>query len=335
MYATHAIHTKHATHDRKRIRRPHGAPPDYITLQPQPVGERYITSEGVSASSAGHSFGRVAVTSPARAIRHADQADSDRDEQDGDEKTPPTQLPTDDLDIETAGASDDETETISMDTGATKDRSNSRPVRIRAKLELATPLSEEAANPEKASDFGITHFNKPTYTTRSVTREHGVFVVRAKLASDINIKVRPSLGPNNQVNIEGDSDSDITSANYPAIVQDLAPFPGKPEAGSPCTHFWARDLTLKHERVHASDDERYGKQGTETAQDQLNGLKAKDTATVDALLDRVPDFVLGNVAANMGQAAEKRAYTRISPDYQARADAIKKKGDSGTYPPSP
>ena len=313
--------------DRKRIRRPHAEPLSLAALQ---APAAYI--DDASATDPGHNFGRVAVTAP-HVIRQADGG-RDSEELDAEEKTPPTLLPTDGLDVEIAGsgASGDETDAIPMDDGRGR---SAGPVRIRAKLDLTTKLTDEATDPEKKSDFGITHFNRPTYTTRSVSRERGAFVVKATLASDITVKVRPTLGPNGQVSIDGDDDADITSANYPAIVQDLTPFPGKPEAGSPCTHFWARDLTLEHEHFHASEDEHYGKQGAESAQGQLNGLRAKDTAAVDALLDRVPDFILGNVGANMGPAAERRAYSHVSPDYQARADAIKKKGDRGNYPPPP
>lgn len=315
--------------DHKRIRRPHAEP---LTLAaPQaPASTAYM--DAASVADPGHNFGLLAVTAP-RLIRQADGG-RDGEETDTEERTPPTLLPTDGLDVEIAGSgvSGDETDAIPMDNGSGR---SAGPVRIRAKLDLTTNLKDEATDPEKKSDFGITHFNRPTYTTRSVSRERGAFVVKAALASDITVKVRPTLGPNGQVNIEGEDDSDITNANYPAIVQDLTPFPGKPEAGSPCAHFWARDLTLEHEHFHAGEDEHYGKQGAETAQGQLNGLRAKDTAAVDALLDRVPDFILGNVGANMGPAGERRAYSHVSPDYQARADAIKKKGDRGKYPPPP
>lgn len=315
--------------ERKRIRRPHAEPLALAALQPQ-ASTAYM--DGASAADPGHNFGHVALTAP-RVIRQADGA-RESVELGAEERTPPTLLPTDGLDVEIAGsgASGDETEAIPMDGGSGR---SAGPVRIRAKLDLTTKITDEATDPEKKTDFGITHFTRPTYTARSVSRERGAFVVKAALASDITVKVRPTLGPNGQISIEGEDDADITSANYPAIVQDLTPFPGKPEAGSPCTHFWARDLTLEHEHFHASEDEHYGKQGADTAQGQLNGLRAKDTAAVDVLLDRVPDFILGNVGANMGPAAERRAYSHVSPDYQARADAIKKKGDRGKYPPPP
>jgi hypothetical protein len=321
-------------YERKRIRRRHAEP---LTLAAQQAAPNAYMNEA-SAADPGHNFGRVAVTAPV--IAHSDafglirQADGGRgnEEPDAEEKTPPTLLPTEGLDVEIAGASGDETDVLPMDDG--KGRS-AGPVRIRAKLNLTTKITDEATDPEKKSDFGITTFNRPTYTARSWSRERGAFVVKATLAADITVKVRPTLGPNGQISIEGDDDTDITSANYPAIVQDLAPIPGKPEAGSPCTHFWARDLTLEHEHFHAGEDEHYGKEGAESAQGQLNGLRAKDAAAVDALLDRVPDFILGNVGANMGPAAERRAYSHVSPDYQARADAIKKKGDRGKYPPPP
>lgn len=329
-------------YERKRIRRPPTRTEMFALPSLQAACEPGAGAAGTSAANPGHNFGRIAVTAPASAGSFASQvvrqADGVRDDEgsEADEKAPPTLLPTDDLDIETVGSAGneaDETDTMPMGGGAASGHPPSRPMRIRAKLDLTTKITDEATNPEKKSDFGITHFNRPTYTTRSVTREKGVFVVKATLTSAISVKVRPALGPNGQVNIESVDDSDITSANYPAVVQDLAPFPDKPEAGSPCTHFWARDLTLEHEHFHASEDERYGKQGAEIARGQLNGLRAKDTATVDTLLDRVPDFIMGNVAANMGPAAERRAYAHVSPDYQARADAIKKKGDSGQYPP--
>jgi len=328
MYATYATY---ASDHRKRIRRPPSAVESFAAPQADP----FAAESGTSSISAGHSFGRVAVTSHA-----LHQADGERvpEQQDAEAPPVPTLLPTDGLDIEQASPAGDESDPIAMDsgnTGTAKPQASSRPRRIRAKLDLTTKIVEEATDPEKKSDFGITHFSVPTYTSRAVALERGVFVVKAALAAEIRIKVRPSVGPDGQKNITGADDSAINSSNFPAIVQDFTPFRSHPEAGSPCTHFWARELTVKHEHVHAADDDKYSKQGTEIAQGQMSGLRAKDTAAVDALLDRVPDFIFGNVAGNMGPPSEKRAYTHISPLYQALADAIKAKGDSGKYPPPP
>lgn len=311
--------------NRIRIRRPRHEAPVASFAAPQAEREPYMLAGGPSAASTGHSFGRVAVTSH-QGSGHLD--DSELEE--APKMPPPLTLP-DDTAMGPSGPEDEETETIPMGSGAAKPRRSGGAVRIRATLDLTSSITEEAADPEKKSDFGITHFEKPSYTARSVRREHGAFVVKASLASDIHIKVRPTLGPDGQVDIEGDSDSDITSENYPRIVFDFTPYHGSDYA--PCTHFWARDLTSRHERFHANEDARFGKEGTESVQSQLNGLKAKDQHDVDALLDRAPDYILGVVQSNMGDPAEKRAYHDGAPEFKKRADAIQKKGDGGGYPP--
>jgi hypothetical protein len=326
-------------HERVRIRRPR--PADDIDLWARqtamPTDRQYPRTADMTSS--GHSFGRVAVSSPASPspspastapgeIYHAD-GDRDNEVEMGTASTPPALLPNDDAALDAQDSADDEPDTIAMKgEGAKRQR-----LPVRAKIEFTATISEDAADPEKPGDFGITRFTKPTYTTRTVAPEKGVFRVKATLASDIKIKVRAKHGPDGQTDIESDSDPAITRANYSMIVFDFTPYHGSNKA--PCTHFWARDLTLKHERFHAGEDEAFAKQGTEDVQKQLNHVKKIDEATLQTMLDNAPDFVLGVVNVNMGDAAETRAYDDGIKSYQARADAIKAKGDSGTYPPSP
>lgn len=245
----------------------------------------------------------------------------------GTASTPPALLPNDDSALDAQDSADDEPDTIAMKGAGSK----SQRLPVRAKIEFTATISEETADPEKAGDFGITRFAKPTYKTRTIAREKGVFQVKATLASDIKIKVRAKHGPDGQTDIESDSDPAITKANYSMIVFDFTPYHGSNKP--PCTHFWARDLTLKHERFHAGEDEAFAKQGTEDVQKQLNHVKKLDEETLQTMLDNTPDFVLGVVNVNMGDAGETRAYDDGIKSYQARADAIKAKGDSGTYPP--
>jgi hypothetical protein len=321
-------------HDRMRIRRPRQADDSafWARQTSMPPAEQHPRSADMAFSS--HSFGRVAVSSPSPTstspgeIHHAD-GDRDNEVEIDTASTPPALLPDDDSALDAQDAADDEPDTIAMTGGTSKGPR----LPVHATIDFKATISEEAADPEKPGDFGITNVALPTYATRTVTQAKGKFQVKATLAADIKIKVRATRGPDGQTDIESDSDPAITRANYSMIVFDFTPYHGSNKA--PCTHFWARDLTLKHERFHASEDEAFAKQGTEDVQKQLNHVKKIDEATLQTVLDNAPNFVLGAVNVNMGNAGETRAYDDGAKSYQARADAIKAKGDSGTYPPSP
>lgn len=333
----------------------------------QPARDPYVCGAGVTAASSGHNFGRVAVTAPiVREERHvlarevavsiplpapsndlsqtrqrADdtaaptallQADGPRGK-DGQQipgpTTQPAPLPPDSQDVDVPAPLDDETDTLPMGGGAASAS------RIHGALSLTSKATEEATDPDKKEDFGLTTFSVLPLSHIKIARAKGAFSVKAVVEMTIKIQVRASKGPDGQTDIESDADPAINRDNYTAVAWDLAPYHNNPKGPSPCTHFWARDLTLKHERFHATEDEKFAREGTSQTQSWLNHQTAKDSDAVTSLLNQAPDMVNRYVMSNMAER-EQRAYANGAAEYQARADAIKAKGDSGKYlPPSP
>jgi hypothetical protein len=103
---------------------------------------------------------------------------------------------------------------------------------------------------------------------------------------------------------------------------------GKP----PRRHYWARDLTVVHERFHCDERVSFGRTGTAQAESWLNAQTAGSVADVQALIARVPSRVVASSVAAAGTVDEKesRAYGAGAPAYQARADAIRTKGGLGS-----
>ena len=136
----------------------------------------------------------------------------------------------------------------------------------------------------------------------------------------------------------------ITQSNYPAVVKDLTPPSAPVNQGGlsllknqpPRTKFWARDLTIKHELFHCAEDQRFGGQGVQSAQNWLNSKTASTSEQVFALL---PEIIkrIGNAVttARASPADEQRAWDDGGPGYLARAQAIKTKGDAKGYVPKP
>jgi hypothetical protein len=63
----------------------------------------------------------------------------------------------------------------------------------------------------------------------------------------------------------------------------------------------------------------------------ISSQTATDVAGVQALVDQIPNRVVRTIVAGMGEPAEVRAYGAGAPAYRTRANAIKAKGDAGTY----
>ena len=152
------------------------------------------------------------------------------------------------------------------------------------------------------------------------------------------------MAAHGRTNIASESDPAITQANYPAVVKDLTPPAAAVNQGGlalmkhqpPRTRFWAEDLTIKHERFHCAEDQRFGGQGVRSAQNWLNTQTAANDNALFALLPRVIGKVGDVVKTGMAvPAAEQRAYDDGAPSYAARAQAIKRKGDARGYVPQP
>jgi hypothetical protein len=183
------------------------------------------------------------------------------------------------------------------------------------------------------SPFGATTWSVFNITGQTVTAASGAFTVRFTLENPITYNVASP-----KTSIASADDPALTNANFAQAAADLSPRMdvqnGKPRR----TTFWARDLTLRHERFHSDERSRLNQAGAAQAQTWLSGQTAANVAEVQALIAQVPGRVITASQAAVGTLDEKesRAYGDGAAIYRARADAINARGalgpDGGGYP---
>ena len=201
---------------------------------------------------------------------------------------------------------------------------------IASALAYNSSVTQAGAQP---GGFGVTLPYTHAISGITVTRAAGTFTVAATVDNPITFQVRTTTGPDGQLDIAADTDSDITATNYPTVVSDLTPDMSDLNGRPPRATFFARDLTVRHERFHADEDVVHGQSGVTLARNWLNTQTAGSVADVNALLAQVPARVAATVDAAMAYPGrEERAYADGAPLYLARANAIKTKGDAGQYP---
>ncbi|MBX9584187.1 MAG: hypothetical protein K2X87_28135 [Gemmataceae bacterium] len=215
---------------------------------------------------------------------------------------------------------------------------------IASTLGYKNSIKQEGAQP--VGEFGVT---RPVYAFEPpgphADQAAGTFTVTGTVVAQITYQITTTSG---RTDIASDADPDITQQNYRTVASDLTPSPttttvtpggavalykGQP----PRTRFWAADLTVNHELVHAGEDVTFGQEGVTIAQNWFNRQTAATYDDVGALLNRVTPMVVRHVDAKMAlPGRELRAYDRGAADYRARAQAIKRKGDANGYaPPAP
>jgi hypothetical protein len=139
-----------------------------------------------------------------------------------------------------------------------------------------------------------------------------------------------------RTNVASANDAALTHANFPTAASDLTPDMGDLNGRPPRTQFWAEDLTIIHERFHATEGSGFARTGVTNAQTWLNAQTATSIADVNALVAQVPGKVIATRQAAMTfPGREQRAYAAGAPAYKARADAITAKGTAGKYPGAP
>jgi hypothetical protein len=195
--------------------------------------------------------------------------------------------------------------------------------------------------PANPGGFGETNpFYKFEAPGPTAIQSAGNFDVTGTILADIPYWVAGGT----RTDIASDNDPDITQTNYPTVVSDLTPAPRTMKSGGldlykgqpPRTKFYAHDLTVKHELFHADEDVKFGQEGVTMAQNWLNRQTASDYPGVGALLNRINPIISGHVVRKMAlPGRELRAYGNGAPDYTARAQAIKTKGDAKGYVPTP
>ena len=197
-------------------------------------------------------------------------------------------------------------------------------------LTMSLQIEQGGAGP---SGFGVTR-STAAITNVDITPNSGTYVVTGDFEYRIRWQVRSGTGPSSQVDIEDENDDDIKACNYQLVASDLTPNMSSNNGRPPRTNFWAEDLTERHEIFHAGDRSTYGRDGATAAKNWLDAQTATSAASIRSTL--IPQAVTeGERVINTLMATppgkEERAYGDGAPLYQARADAIKAKGDVGDY----
>jgi hypothetical protein len=209
---------------------------------------------------------------------------------------------------------------------------------ISSNLTYTSPVTK-VNPPQSPGQFGKT---QPIIAVNrsSATTENKVF----KVELVIDNKISYWVDSGNRTDIASDSDPRITQTNYSTVVSDLTPSPTAVKNATtnlyknqpPRTQFWAEDLTLKHERFHAAEDVKFGKQGAIIGHDWLNTQTASKMDDIGPMLHTVAKKVAAKIDQEMAvPGSENRAYDDGAPDYTARATAIKTKGDAIGYAAKP
>lgn len=175
--------------------------------------------------------------------------------------------------------------------------------------------------------FGATTWSTFNITGQTVTAATGTFTASFTLENPITYNVDSP-----KTSIASETDPALTNTNYPTAASDLTPNMSRQGGKPPRTRFWARDLTLRHERFHSDERSRLNREGAVQAQAWLNTQTAGSVADVSALIAQVPGRVITASQAAVGTLDEKesRAYGDGAASYKARADAITAKGALGT-----
>ncbi len=180
--------------------------------------------------------------------------------------------------------------------------------------------------------FGTTRSFNVRMTNIVITPTPGTFEVTATFERPITYQVRSGTGPHGQVDIKSETAPEITAANYQQVADDLKPNPGDLGGRSPRTQFWAEDLTLRHEEMHAKDDRDNGAKVMKSVIEWFEENSASGAADIWQLLNMIPaQFAVAALEEQSVEEAEKRAYGDGLSSYQQRASAIKQRGDGGKY----
>ena len=153
--------------------------------------------------------------------------------------------------------------------------------------------------------FGSTKWSVFKITGQKVTSAPGAFTATFTLENPITFNVTSP-----KTSIADENDGALTNANYPTASSDLTPNMAKQGGKPPRTQFWARDLTVKHEKFHSDERQRLNKAGATQAQTWLSAQTAASVADVEALIAQVPGRVITASQAAVGTVDEKetRAY---------------------------
>jgi hypothetical protein len=172
-------------------------------------------------------------------------------------------------------------------------------------------------------EFGVTR-TAPSLSGLAVTQDAvaHAFNVTANVDNTVTWTVH-SLG---RTDIPNENAPAITNDNYTAVADDLTPNMSSDNGRPPRTHYWAQDLTERHEGFHANERANtYGRPAFEFAKTWLEAQAAPDVGGATALANRIPAKMHESYAASYAPGKESRAYGDGARLYQARADAIRRR----------
>lgn len=197
---------------------------------------------------------------------------------------------------------------------------------VRGELSMGSSLKKGSIT-LKATSFGQEHVE---YQVDSAAwkKADGRVKVSARVFLDIHWDIQ-STG---NKDVSGPEDAEVKKESWDKIVADLTP---SASGRAPRKKYWAKDLTERHERFHASDDigrtklyiptaQSWLTNQTVTAEDSVVG-RIKTSFEVVKLLETVRSNVEADGWAyydKAGGAGEDRAYAEGKEAYQKRADEI-------------
>jgi len=157
--------------------------------------------------------------------------------------------------------------------------------------------------------------------------------VHATLNNPIWFHVRKTTGPEGQINISSPLSSNISSSTYETIAVDLTPDERELGGRPPRNKYWAKDITILHEKFHAEENKKFAADATEQVVGNMNQLRAESIADVEDIIAAVPQGVGDYVSMWMKEPErEERAYGAGKHLYEDRVKAIRRKGKQGGYP---
>lgn len=195
-----------------------------------------------------------------------------------------------------------------------------------------TPTISNTGSPG-AGEFGVT---STRIAISGITAAAEPATSSFRVAGDVTSTITWSVQALGRTDIASETAPAITHVNFPTVASDLTPDMGSDGGRPPRTSFWAKDLTARHERFHATERATtFGRPAFDFAVAWLRGETAADAAAATALTRRVPGKMHESYGASYSPGKETRAYGDGAASYRARATAVSAKGGRHEYPGAP
>jgi len=147
------------------------------------------------------------------------------------------------------------------------------------------------------------------------------------LSARVNVDCKWDTTPRGRTDVSGPYDAAVTKEKFPKIVSDLTP---RADGRATREKYWAKDLTERHEKFHATDDIQRARLFLSTAKAFLDAKTVTSGPSLEVQLRHILSEVRNNIAADsntyytsVGIGGEGRAYADGKASYQERADGVK------------